>query len=56
MHPLDVIQAVLIVSGWVLLTWGFASLLVWQVWPISAGVLLLSIAYWGWRHEAARAA
>ena len=41
-------QAVLIAGGWWLITWGVASLLVWQIWPISGGILLLSIA--GWAH------
>jgi hypothetical protein len=29
-------------GGWAFLTWGVASLLVWQVWPMSIGILLLS--------------
>lgn len=36
-----------IVGGWALVTWGIASLTVWQVWPISGGLLLLSVAGWG---------
>lgn len=30
-----------LVVGWSLLTWGIASLTVWQAWPISAGLFLL---------------
>lgn len=38
-----------ILGGWGLTTWGVSDLVgVWQVWPISAGLLLLSIA--GWKH------
>lgn len=37
-----------IVFGWTLVTWGVATLIdVWQVWPISGGLLLLSLAGWG---------
>lgn len=36
-----------IVGGWLLLTWGVASLLVPAVWPISGGLFLLSLAGWG---------
>ncbi len=37
-----------ILTGWVLVTWGLASLLVWEVWAISGGLFLLSAA--GWKH------
>lgn len=37
-----------IVGGWACLTHGVASLLVPEVWPISAGLFLLSFA--GWAH------
>ena len=43
----EALQAAGILIGWALLTWGIAALLVWQVWPISGGLLLLSGA--GWR-------
>lgn len=36
-----------IISGWGLVTFGVASLLVWEVWPISLGLLVLSIVGWG---------
>lgn len=36
-----------ILGGWALLTAGVASLLVPEVWLISAGLLLLSLAGWG---------
>ena len=44
----EVFQAMGILAGWSLLTWGIAALLVWQVWPISGGILVLSVA--GWKH------
>lgn len=34
------------VAGWALLTWGIAELLVWQVWPLSAGLFFLSLGGW----------
>mgnify|MGYP001598085413 CR=1 FL=1 len=34
------------VTGWLLLTWAAASLLVWQVWPASIGALLISCGGW----------
>lgn len=43
----EALQAAALLSGWVLLTWGIASLTVWQAWPISAGLLLLSVVGWG---------
>jgi len=42
-----VLHALAIVAGWALLTAGIAALLVPEVWLISAGVLLLSLAGWG---------
>ena len=42
------LHALAILVGWVLVTWGVASLLVWQVWPLSGGLFLLSLA--GWEH------
>lgn len=46
-HRAALLAALALLTGWALLTWGVASLLVWQVWPISAGLLLVSI--FGWR-------
>ncbi len=43
---LELLQALVIVAGWALLTWGMARLLVPEVWLISAGLFLLSIAGW----------
>ena len=43
----EALQAVGILSGWALVTFGVASLLVWQVWPISLGLLVLSVVGWG---------
>jgi len=40
-------HALAIVLGWALLTGGIAALLVPEVWLISAGLLLLSLAGWG---------
>lgn len=39
--------ALLLLSGWALVTWGLALLLTPKVWPLSAGLLLLSL--FGWR-------
>lgn len=36
-----------ILGGWALLTWGLARLLVPEVWLISGGLSLLSLAGWG---------
>lgn len=43
----EALQVLAILSGWGLVTFGVASLLVWQVWPISLGLFLLSIVGWG---------
>lgn len=40
----EILVSLAVLGGWTLLTWGVASLLVWQVWPISFGVLLLALA------------
>ena len=40
-------HASVILGGWGLVTWGVASLTVWQSWPISGGLFLLSLAGWG---------
>lgn len=44
----EVAHGLCIVGGWALVTWGVAELTVWQAWPLSAGLLLLSFA--GWAH------
>ncbi len=44
----EALQALGILAGWASITWGVASLLVWQVWPISGGVFVLSVV--GWKH------
>ena len=41
------LQATGIISGWMLITFGIASLLTWEVWPISIGILVLSFVGWG---------
>lgn len=43
----EALQVLGIISGWGLVTYGLASLLVWQVWPISLGFLVFSIVGWG---------
>ena len=43
----EALQVVGILCGWALITFGIASLLVWQVWPISLGLLILSMVGWG---------
>lgn len=43
----DALQVLGIVGGWGLLTLGIARLTVPEVWPISAGLLLLSLCGWG---------
>lgn len=43
----EIAQAGAIVGGWAAITWGVATLTVWQAWPLSAGAFLLSLA--GWR-------
>lgn len=40
-------HSLVILGGWALLTWGVADLTVPQVWPISGGLFLLSLAGWG---------
>ncbi len=44
----EALQAVAIVVGWALVTFGLASLWRWELWPLSFGVLTLSIV--GWRY------
>lgn len=34
------------VAGWLLVTWGVASLTAWEAWPISIGLLLISSGGW----------
>jgi hypothetical protein len=41
------LHALAIVGGWTLVTYGLAALLAPEVWPISGGLFLLSIAGWG---------
>lgn len=43
----ELAAALALLAGWTLLTWGVAALTVWQVWPISAGLFLVSL--FGWR-------
>lgn len=43
----ELLTVLAIVAGWASLTWGLARLLTPTVWPLSAGLALLSIA--GWR-------
>lgn len=40
----EIAVSLAILSGWALVTWAVASLLVWQVWPLSGGLFLLSLA------------
>lgn len=40
-------HAAVIIGGWSLLTLGVARLTVPEVWPISGGLFLLSLAGWG---------
>lgn len=41
--------AMALLAGWSLLSWAIASLTrTWEVWPISAGIFLLSL--FGWRY------
>ena len=39
--------SIALLAGWFLLTWGIVLLTTPKVWPLSAGVLLLSLC--GWR-------
>lgn len=44
----ELAAGVALVAGWLLVTWALASMLrTWQVWPLSAGLALLSL--FGWR-------
>ena len=43
----EVLVSIALLGGWLLITWGVASLTRWQAWPISLGLLLFSLA--GWR-------
>lgn len=45
----EVCVAASLVAGWMLVTWAIASFSrTWQVWPLSAGLFLLSL--FGWRY------
>ena len=44
----EAMQSVAIVTGWSLVTFGIASLWRWEAWPLSFGVLILSLV--GWSH------
>lgn len=46
-HLPEIATAAAFLLGWTAVTWGVARLTVPEVWPISAGVLLLSMG--GWR-------
>lgn len=50
----EIISGLVLFAGWALLTWGVASLLVWQVWPISGGLLLISVFGWKMLYIVAR--
>jgi hypothetical protein len=44
----EISAALALLAGWSLITWSIASFSrTWQVWPLSAGLLLLSL--FGWR-------
>lgn len=43
----ELLTAAAVLAGWGLVTWGAAALTSWQAWPLSGGLLLLSLA--GWR-------
>ncbi|HEX6940900.1 MAG TPA: hypothetical protein VF158_15895 [Longimicrobiales bacterium] len=43
----ELLTSAAFVAGWAFLTWGVAELLVWQVWPLSAGLFFLGLG--GWR-------
>lgn len=47
MGSAEILHALAIGGGWALVTWGVAALLVPEVWPISGGLFLLSLAGWG---------
>jgi hypothetical protein len=42
----ELLTAAAFLAGWLLVTWGVASLTVWQVWPVSLGLLLISAGGW----------
>lgn len=44
----EILQLVAIVVGWLLVTRGVVALSTPKVWPISIGLLLLSVAGWGY--------
>ena len=43
----EALQALSILAAWGLVTFGLASLLWWQVWPMSIGLFLFSLVGWG---------
>jgi hypothetical protein len=43
----ELLTAAALLAGWLLITWGVASLVGWRAWPFSLGTLCLSCA--GWR-------
>ena len=43
-----------VLGGWSLLTLGIAELAVSEVWPISGGLLLLSLCGWGFLRDVAK--
>lgn len=44
----ETLHATGLLLGWALITWGVARLIVWEVWLLSGGLLLLSLS--GWKH------
>lgn len=45
----EIAAALSLVVGWTLITWAIASFShTWQVWPLSAGVFLMSL--FGWKY------
>ena len=45
-YQAEILQGTAIFGGWASLTAGIVSLTTWRVWPISFGLLLLSLAGW----------
>jgi hypothetical protein len=44
----ELLQALALLAGWLLVTFGLVELTTPKVWPLSIGLLLLSLCGWKW--------
>ena len=50
----ELLTALALLGGWLLVTWGVAALTHWAAWPISLGILSVSLGGWRFAWTVAR--